>query len=733
MWRSILQVCSALPAGPLHRLLFPFAGESLVALYSSEAEISLEEVTASLQELQKAVHDQLRVTLSVGISNLCTEPGMLPQAYEQADCCAKQSAFAGQEQIHQFRQLSSERPDDLAYFDTERVEKALLAQDYEALRAEVDRVLLLPGTAKLDYQTVDRLCLSLLFSRSIRVQQRAHIQSISYTAQDISNTLDRFAEGVYSVSDAFSTDERLLEILDRSYGANPNAKKYAITYTNGALFESYSRLVKQKKIDAIYVVNRHDVQDFLDPNQTTALLIKNFEAMGMDDPGKYGKFYFYPLTDNYLRTESYGEVRRDQVVFGSRRVYSALKSGYPYLHVFSIEEQTLYDLYQLQAKRVGAEVYILTADGGLISSTNEDAVAAGAMPETIAAALAELQETNGAVKIDGSAYDVAFAKGDSTPWTTVLLVPAESLTAATAELYVQTLSVLIVCVGIFALLIFYFYYRFMMPMTQLEEAMRRADAGDLCAYAKPQGPEEVSRMMTTYNSMLDNIRVGLDQQMKMERHKQDLEMQVLMSQINPHFLYNTLETIVWKAGEAGRPDISKMASSLGKLYRLSISGGLFVPLKQELEHVQMYMNIQRIRYGSKIDYEVKLHGCDTTHVETLKLILQPVVENSLLYGMEGLDHVLRIRVAAHHRGDKLILTVTDNGIGMDAETVEKLRQQIAHGRKPSAEKNRRSTGIGLHNIEARLRLYAGASNHVRVQSRPGFGTRVSIELPWNTI
>lgn len=778
MWRSILQVCSALPAGPLHRLLFPFAGESLVALYSSEAEISLEEVTASLRELQKAVHDQLRVTLSVGISNLCTEPEMLPQAYEQADCCAKQSAFAGQEQIYQFRQLSSERPDDLVYFDTERVEKALLAQDYEALRAEVDRVLLLPGTAKLDYQTVDRLCLSLLFhislwalrygvqmeevmrslgahytdihqcdtltskrdfvlaclfSRSIRVQQRAHIQSISYTAQDISNTLDRFAEGVYSVSDAFSTDERLLEILDRSYGANPNAKKYAITYTNGALFESYSRLVKQKKIDAIYVVNRHDVLDFLDPNQTTALLIKNFEAMGMDDPGKYGKFYFYPLTGNYLRTESYGEVRRDQVVFGSRRVYSALKSGYPYLHVFSIEEQTLYDLYQLQAKRVGAEVYILTADGRLISSTNEDAVAAGAMPETIAAALAELQETNGAVKIDGSAYDVAFAKGDSTPWTTVLLVPAESLTAATAELYVQTLSVLIVCVCIFALLIFYFYYRFMMPMTQLEEAMRRADAGDLCAYAKPQGPEEVSRMMTTYNSMLDNIRVGLDQQMKMERHKQDLEMQVLMSQINPHFLYNTLETIVWKAGEAGRPDISKMASSLGKLYRLSISGGLFVPLKQELEHVQMYMNIQRIRYGSKIDYEVKLHGCDTAHVETLKLILQPVVENSLLYGMEGLDHVLRIRVAAHHRGDKLILTVTDNGIGMDAETAEKLRQQIAHGRKPSAEKNRRSTGIGLHNIEARLRLYAGASNHVRVQSRPGFGTRVSIELPWNTI
>ena len=575
--------------------------------------------------------------------------------------------------------------------------------------------------------------ITLLFGRSIRMQQRSHIQSISYTAQDISKTLDRFAEGVYSVSDAFSTDERLLEILDRSYSSNPNAKKYAITYTNGALFESYSRLVKQKRIDAIYVVNRHDVFDFLDPNQTTTLLIKNFEAMKMDDPSKFGKFYFYPLAENFLRTEHYDEVRRDQVIFGSRRVYSALKSGYPYIHVFAIEEQTLFELYELQAKRIGAEAYILNDTGELISSTNETAVAAGKMPEELSNAIAKLKKENGAVQVNHKAYNVAFATGESTAWTTVLLVPAETLTAATAELYVQIVGVLVLCGGIFVVLIIYFYRRFMMPMTQLESAMRQADAGDLCAYAVPQGPAEVSRMMTTYNSMLDSIRVGLEQQVQMEHRKQELEMQVLMSQINPHFLYNTLETIVWKASEAGRPDISRMASSLGKLYRLSISGGLFVPLKQELEHVQMYMNIQRIRYGSKIDYDVRLHGCDTAHVEVLKLILQPVVENSILYGMEGLEHPLRIRVAAYHRGDKLVLTVTDNGIGMDAAAVEALREQILHGRKVPAEKNRRSTGIGLHNIEARLRLYAGATEHIRVRSRPGFGTQVSIELPWRTI
>lgn len=314
-----------------------------------------------------------------------------------------------------------------------------------------------------------------------------------------------------------------------------------------------------------------------------------------------------------------------------------------------------------------------------------------------------------------------------------MLVPNRELMASALSLYVQILGVALFCLAVFALLIWHFYRRFMDPLARLEQAMRQADAGDLKAYVKPQGPAEVVRMMEGYNAMLDSLRTGIEQQMAMQRRRQDLEMQVLMSQINPHFLYNTLESIVWKAGEAGRPDIGKLASSLGKLYRLSISGGLFVPLEQELEHVQMYMNIQRSRYGNKVDYEVRLHGVDPDQVEVLKLILQPIVENSLLYGMEGLDHTLRIRVAAWRRGEKLLLTVTDNGVGMDRAALARLRDQIVHGRKPRAEANYRSTGIGLHNIGARLRLYAGSSSCIRVQSKPQFGTRVTLELPWRAI
>ena len=577
------------------------------------------------------------------------------------------------------------------------------------------------------------IIITLLFGESISTQHKAEAEALQYTAQDIANALDRYNYGVYNVSDAFCTDERLLDVLEQDYTGNANARQYAITHTNGALFESYARLVQQKKIDAIYLVNHNDVMDFLDPNQDVDLLLQEMERLNVNDISKYGNFYMYPLQPNFLSTKEFTTARQDHVVIGSRRVYNAYRSGYPYVHIFAIPEKTYYDLYELQAKHLGAEVYILNSEGKLISSTDEMAVATCWLPEDVAHAYETLTEPFGNIRINNVSYNVARADCESTDWTALVMVPADKLTAATSNLYMKTLLVIAVCGGLFAGMLLFFYRRFMEPLAEMEQAMRRADAGDLKAYVKPKGTAEVARMMDSYNTMLDGIRVALDQRMELERHKQDLEMQVLMSQINPHFLYNTLETIVWKAGEAGRTDIGKLAASLGKLYRLSIAGGLFVPLSKELEHVRMYMNIQQSRYGNKVAYDVRLHGVEAAGVETLKLILQPIVENCLLYGMEGLEHTLSIRISARRRGDDLVLTVTDNGIGMDEATLEKLRGQIAHGRKPEAEKNRRSTGIGLHNIAARLKLYTGKTSSLTVWSLPGIGTQVVLTLPWRSI
>lgn len=574
------------------------------------------------------------------------------------------------------------------------------------------------------------LVITLLFFQALRERQKAQSESLRYTAQNISLALDRYAAGVYGVSDAFSTDATLVNMLEKDYSANPLAKQWAIVRINSSLFESYNRLLQQKTIDAIYLPNKQDVFDFLDPNQDVALLIEKLQELGVDDREKLGQFYWYPLMTNFLTTSTHGETRRDHVVLGSRRVYSALKSGYPYVHLFAVPEQDLYDLYAAQAAQFGASVYVLDSNGGLISSTDKGAVARCAAPANVTASLSALEGSVGILPMDGSDYSMARAVGSQTGWTTLVMVPTAALTQETAELYLQILAVIGVCMAVASALALLIYRRFMAPLAMLEQSILRVDAGDLRAYVKTKGPDELTHILQSYNTMLDSIRVTLAQQLDLQRRKQDLEMQVLMSQINPHFLYNTLETIVWKAGEAGRPDIGKLAASLGKLYRLSIAGGLFLPLQQELQHVQMYMNIQQSRYGSQVAWDVRLHGCDASAVETLKLVLQPVVENCLLYGMEGLDHTLRIRISVRRRGDWLELSVTDNGVGMDEAALEKLRDQIAHGRAPGAEKNRRSTGIGLHNIQARLKLYAGSQSSLTVWSLPGVGTRVTLVQPW---
>ena len=286
------------------------------------------------------------------------------------------------------------------------------------------------------------------------------------------------------------------------------------------------------------------------------------------------------------------------VVLGSRRVYSALKSGYPYVHIFAIEEQDIYDLYQYQARRMGAAVYVLTEEGELISSTDEAAVAAGQAPAALLENAAALDAGTDIVTLNGERYNAAAEVCHSTDWKVLVLVPNRELMASALSLYVQILGVVLFCLAVFALLIWHFYRRFMDPLARLEQAMRQADAGDLKAYVKPQGPAEVVRMMEGYNAMLDSLRT---------------------------------------------------------------------------------------------------------------------------------------RVAAWRRGEKLLLTVTDNGVGMDRAALARLRDQIVHGRKPRAEANYRSTGIGLHNIGARLRLYAGSSSCIRVQSKPQFGTRVTLELPWRAI
>ena len=277
LWRRVWEVTAALPAGPLRRLSFLLGGEDMVVLYSSGEEIAPGDVRADIEAIQRAVRDGLRVTLSAGVSDLCTEPGMLPQAYEQANCSAKQSAFAGQEAVYFFSQMQKERPAGMPYFDTEQVEKALLAQDYDALRAEIDRVLLPLAESLPEYRAVDQLCLSLLFHVSLwglryGIQMEEVLRALGAHYTDVYQSETLAAKRDFVLACLFGCQQalaarrrshshavksvamRVREYVDAEYCSN-----------NNALFESYSRLVRQERIGAIYMPARREVLDFPGP------------------------------------------------------------------------------------------------------------------------------------------------------------------------------------------------------------------------------------------------------------------------------------------------------------------------------------------------------------------------------------------------------------------------------------------------------------------------------------
>lgn len=574
------------------------------------------------------------------------------------------------------------------------------------------------------------LVISFLFTKAVRSERAETLEELNYLSEQAIDSLDDIARSAYSSSDAFSDNENLIKRIDHKY-SDPLIKQAVTLNINGNLFESYNRLGEYERIDAIYVSPHNELFNFLDPNQDEDLVRQKIAELKMMDPSKRGSFHWYPLQPNFLSTTRYNDMRRNNVIFGSRRIYSTLHNRYRYLHIFAIEELSLYDTYKHIPERFNAQVYLLNEDSELLSSSSPVAFQRQKLPEAVQMCLHLPLDSEEVHTSDGDSFYAISHTSDVTGWTLITLLPTQEILKTTAPLYQNILLIFLGCFASFGICLFYLYRKFMGPLRQMDQSMKEVEHGNLQAYVEPCGEFEMKNMLIRYNTMLKGLEHSMTQKLEMERIKRELEMEVLTVQVNPHFLYNTLETIVWKSSAAGHPDIGRIATSLGKMYRLSISGGRFVLLQQELDHLKAYASIQNSRYGDKVSLSIDIGSVDPHDCWVLKLLLQPIVENCYLYAGEDLDRKLKIRVRARMVNDQLQLRITDNGVGMTHEQLEKVRAQMVHGKKQEEQPNhRRSTGIGLHNVYARLQLYRPEST-MRILSKEGLGCSVILTMPVN--
>ena len=234
------------------------------------------------------------------------------------------------------------------------------------------------------------------------------------------------------------------------------------------------------------------------------------------------------------------------------------------------------------------------------------------------------------------------------------------------------------------------------PIKRLEKHMKRLENGDFDISVEVKGEDEVKRLSKAFNMMVARIKTLMEQIIKEQEEKRKSELKALQAQINPHFLYNTLDSIVWMNENRNYDGVTVMVAALAKLFRISLSkGNEMISIADEVEHARSYLIIQKIRYKDKFEYTIDVEpGLQSKR--TLKLILQPIIENAIYHGISPLNEKGIIKISVIAEENNILLQVSDNGYGIKPEILEGLlvQESISYY----------SGGVGLKNVNERIKL-----------------------------
>lgn len=235
--------------------------------------------------------------------------------------------------------------------------------------------------------------------------------------------------------------------------------------------------------------------------------------------------------------------------------------------------------------------------------------------------------------------------------------------------------------------------------------------------------EEIQKLLEQKESYIEKLKIEKELSRKLQEQKRNAELQALQAQINPHFLYNVLNMITLEAEDVGATDISQLSASLGRFFRLSLSKGAeVIKLEAEVEHVENYLRIQSLRYKEKMTYIIEMDQ-ELKTVPVIKLILQPLVENSIYHGIKPSLRNGYIRILIQKKEDVINIQVIDNGVGIPEQKVKVINEQLGNGRKMECN------GYGIYNVNERVKLAYGKKYGLKYISEPGVLTKAILEIP----
>ena len=260
------------------------------------------------------------------------------------------------------------------------------------------------------------------------------------------------------------------------------------------------------------------------------------------------------------------------------------------------------------------------------------------------------------------------------------------------------------------------------PIARLEKFAAELAGGNLQARAPETSVAELHELTESLNSMAGRLQDLIDENRREQENLKKSELRALQAQINPHFLYNTLDAIVWLAEAGQTREVIHITRALSDFFRISLSQGKdWIPLSEEIKHLTGYLTIQKIRYRDILDYQIEIPD-ELGSCQVLKLLMQPLVENAIYHGIKHRRGRGLVKVTGRMEGAWLILQVQDNGAGMSSERLLQVRDGLSGDGGESA-------GYGLFNVNKRIQLYYNQPQGVWIESQVGEGTTVTLKLP----
>ena len=370
----------------------------------------------------------------------------------------------------------------------------------------------------------------------------------------------------------------------------------------------------------------------------------------------------------------------------------------------------------------GGYIYLMDSNGDIIWHPKFELIASGRVKENNLVA-AGYDDGSREEIFNGTRQTVVTKTVGYTGWKLVGVIKGTGISLNMLKTRLFIVFVILLIIFIVILINSYISFRVTNPIRELEKSVKALEEGNLDADIYMGGSYEVQHLGKSVQDMKFRIKGLMQDIVNEHEEKRKSEFDSLQAQINPHFLYNTLDIIVWQIENEKQSEAVHTVTALARFFRLSLGKGKnIVTVKDEIDHVKNYLMIQHMRFKNKFDYEFDIAE-DVLELPSLKLMLQPLVENAIYHGMEFMDGDGMIMVKAWRKEDELYLSVADNGLGMTEDKV----LMILMGKSTSG--NGRGSGIGVKNVNERIKLYFGEAYGLTIDSEPDEGTTVIIHLP----